>query len=766
MSCKMNPSAKFFDFISDKIITYPKLVLTLVLAFTVFLGVGITQLKIEGAIGNIFNPKSSYVTDFSELLNNFENLEREIIIMVEADDILAKTTRNEISNLHLQLEFLDSIESVISIASLRDSPTNPNNIGQLMAGGNFDKYGRDVILQKLHNHPIAKQRLISKDGREAMLIITLKSHDTHNTTLEAVNKQADLLARQELKTSKYYFTGFLAVSSQIVSAILNDQITFVIGGALLGLLFGYLFFKHTALVMATAIPSVLSIFWTLGAMGWAGISVNVMTNVVPTIILVIAFADAMHIVDAIRRHLKLGETPKAAIAYAIKTVGPACAFTTITTSIAFFSLSFANTPIIAEFGRAAAMGTFLALLASLVLSGLICLLFVRYIPIKVEPELAYTNGIVHHKMVKISQFFGNLSVKHAKKIVAFGVFLLLVSGLIHFQNSPEYRYSENLPQDNPATYAIGVIDEKLGGINSLYYIVSRKDKQPLDFANPDVIQLLTQIDGLIESEKTYKSSLSIFMLRDWLSYGDNKLSLNEVLNKLPKKFTKRFITDDKKSIITTAFTGDIGARALRPFLRDMRVGIQKILVGKSDEYRIVLTGLAAMSAEESSEMIGELNYGLLIAMGIIIVLMGVVFKSSFYAFASILPNLLPIVAGGALLYFIADGLQFTSVIALTIAFGIAVDDSIHFLYQYKQNKKKYETSEAIDRTLKQVGPVLIATTFMLSAGLGLLFFSDLPQMSLFGIVVIFILNVALLADIAILPSIFYIKDKIKNENKL
>lgn len=73
-----------------------------------------------------------------------------------------------------------------------------------------------------------------------------------------------------------------------------------------------------------------------------------------------------------------------------------------------------------------------------------------------------------------------------------------------------------------------------------------------------------------------------------------------------------------------------------------------------------------------------------------------------------------------------------------------------------------DVRSAIDDALKRVGPVLMATTFMLSAGLGLMFLSDLPQMNLFGITIIFILNVALLADIAILPSIFYIKD---NKNK-
>ncbi|NRA88006.1 MAG: MMPL family transporter [Rhizobiales bacterium] len=756
----MNPINRSLEFLGHKIIHYPKSVLMLILAFTIFSGFGIARLNFEGAVGNIFNPQSSFVTEFRDLLDNYDNVAREIVIVIEADDILTKTTRNEITDLHLELEFLDDVKSVISIASLRNSPGNPNNIGQIIAEGNFERFSKDEIYKKLYEHPIARHRLISTDSKSTLVIVSLKPMDDRSLSLSTINDKAKKIAKQQLKTSQYYFTGFLAVSAEIVSAILHDQVYFVLGGAILGLIFGYLFFRHVTLVMATAIPSVISIFWTLGVMGWANISVNVMTNIVPTIILVIAFADAMHMVDAMRNRLCLGEKPQDAVMFAIRNVGPACLFTTATTSVAFFSLSFANTPIIAEFGRAAAMGTFLALLAALILSGLICILLSPILPVKATAENAVPNGIVHHKMTAFSVFMASICIKYPKRLIMGGFILLLSTGYIHFLNEPEYRFSENLPDDNPASYAIDIIDKNLGGINSFYYVISRHDAQKLDFEASELVNILKQVDVLIEQQATFKSNSSIVKLIDWLSYNEAAPTIGDLLDNLPIEFTSRFVDKDQKSIITTAFTEDIGAAALRPFLREMR-NQANVLIAEHKDYKIILTGLAAMSAEESFEMIDELNNGLLIAMVIIICLMGFVFKSVFYAFASILPNLLPIVAGGALLYFIEGGLQFTTIIALTIAFGIAVDDSIHFLYQYRQYKKKYDAKTAIEKTMKQVGPVLIATTFMLSAGLGLMFLSDLPQMSLFGVIVIFILYVALLADIAILPSIFYIKDRLR-----
>ncbi len=757
----MNLVARFLDKFGNLIIAFPKIFAAFTIIIVIFLSSGIFQLNIQGAVGNIFNPKSKYVVDFENFLDEYHNLERDIIIVIEGADILSNTSRNQISNLHLELEFMDHVQSVVSIASLRDAPNKTNNWGQLIADGNFDKYKRQDILDKLYHHPIANHRLISKDGTKSVIIVGLKPASQHNWPLKKINQSIQELTKQEITKDKVYFTGFLAVSAEIVSAILTDQIYFIIGGAILGLILGYAFFRHFALVFATAIPALLAIFLSLGTMGWLGFSLNVMSNVVPTIMMVIAFADSMHMVDAMRTRLELGEKPKQAVLYALCYVGPACIFTTATTSIAFLSLTSADTPIVSEFGQAAAIGTLLALFSSLFISSLICIFLCKILPVKSIEKGLKNSSIVHQKMTQFSLFISYIAIKHAHKIVIFGLIILSAMTFIHFQNKPEYRYSENLPINSPASHAINIIDEYLGGTNSIYLVISQRNNQKLDFADPSLLKTINNLNQLIAQEPVFASHSSISQIATWLKGDDNiPPTIDQLISKLDDGLLPRFVGKNKKSLVITGFTANIGAAKLKPFLKQFRDKIKQVNSNK-DQYKVNLTGLAVMSTEESHAMIGELNNGLLIAMAIIIVLMGLVFSSSFYAFASILPNLLPIVAGGALIYFIVGGLQFTTIIALTIAFGIAVDDSIHFLYQYRQNKHQMATEQAIEQTLRQVGPVLIATTFMLSAGLGLMFFSDLPQMSLFGIVVIFILNVALLADIAILPSIFYLKDKKK-----
>lgn len=160
-------------------------------------------------------------------------------------------------------------------------------------------------------------------------------------------------------------------------------------------------------------------------------------------------------------------------------------------------------------------------------------------------------------------------------------------------------------------------------------------------------------------------------------------------------------------------------------------------------------------------MIRQLNRGLLAAIVVVIVVIGIAFRSFKVLLLSIFPNLFPVVTAGAVLYLIGGGLEYASVIALTVAFGIAVDDSIHFL-----NRLHLETSrtpvieKGVTETISRIGPVLVLTTIVLIVGLSATVFSDLPSMRLFGQLFMTTLAAAIFGDLVILPAIVLAAQKL------
>jgi len=166
-----------------------------------------------------------------------------------------------------------------------------------------------------------------------------------------------------------------------------------------------------------------------------------------------------------------------------------------------------------------------------------------------------------------------------------------------------------------------------------------------------------------------------------------------------------------------------------------------------------VTGLSAIAARNSAAMIGKLSTGLTIEMAFVAVLLGIAFRSFFVGAVAVLPGLFPIVIAGAVLRVLGEGLQFASIVALTVAFGLGLSATIQYLNRLRLEYAPGEDPEAaVRRATAMVGPALILTSLVLAFGLGVTIFSDLPSLRLFGWLGAFTLLAALGGDLLILPA--------------
>jgi predicted RND superfamily exporter protein len=169
-------------------------------------------------------------------------------------------------------------------------------------------------------------------------------------------------------------------------------------------------------------------------------------------------------------------------------------------------------------------------------------------------------------------------------------------------------------------------------------------------------------------------------------------------------------------------------------------------------------------------MIGELGFGLMSTIAVVIALIALAFRSFYAALASIIPNLFPIFAAGGVLYIAGFGLQFASAVALTVAFGLAVDDTIHFLYRLHLERKTVNTegsdvTDPVVRATRQIGPVLILTTIVLVLGLAFTAFSGLPSLRMFGWLSAVTLLAALFGDLFLLPAFMNLEKRVRMNPK-
>ncbi|MFQ5627075.1 MAG: RND family transporter, partial [Methyloligellaceae bacterium] len=345
---------------------------------------------------------------------------------------------------------------------------------------------------------------------------------------------------------------------------------------------------------------------------------------------------------------------------------------------------------------------------------------------------------------------------HPAVYVLAGLVFAASTGVAYMNLKPHYRLADQVPDQEQALAATSRLDEKLTGANPVHVMIEWEDERSL-YA-PEILAAINNVHELVEKQAGVGNVWSVETLRRWLEKaGDPSLeTLKKYIGLLPEHLVRRFIAVDGKAVIVSGRLPDIDASEILPVVDQLDQSLAPIRKAHPN-LEFSVTGLPAIAARNSAKMIWELNVGLVSDIAVVIVFLGLAFRSVFTSIVSVLPSLLPILATGALLWVTGDGLHFASIIALTVAFGLALDSTIHFLNRYDIEErdelgKARPTLEALARTARMIGPVLILTTIVLALGLGVTIFSDLPSLRVFGELSGATLFAALVAQLIILPA--------------
>jgi uncharacterized protein len=219
---------------------------------------------------------------------------------------------------------------------------------------------------------------------------------------------------------------------------------------------------------------------------------------------------------------------------------------------------------------------------------------------------------------------------------------------------------------------------------------------------------------------------------------------------IPEHLVRRFISADQKAVVVSGRVPDLDSSKILPVVDKLDESLN-VVRQKHPGYEIAVTGLSAIAARNSANMIEKLNRGLTIEFALVAIFIGLAFRSVVVMLSCILPGIFPVVLSGTVLYLLGEGLQFASVVALTVSFGLGLSATIHFLNRLRLEMKPDVSPElAVERATVLVGPALILTTVVLACGLVVTVFSDLPSLRLFGWLSAFAMISALFADLFIL----------------
>ncbi|MGI4764174.1 MAG: efflux RND transporter permease subunit, partial [Janthinobacterium lividum] len=471
--------------------------------------------------------------------------------------------------------------------------------------------------------------------------------------------------------------------------------------------------------------------------------------VMTPLIMVISFSDSMQLTFAARDRLMAGESKREAFTNALLVVGPACVLTHGTAALSFTALLFTTSDLIRTFGEAGLISTCIALLTVLILVPLLGVLLVRNTDRLVTASKGSDIGM--QALRRFCAVVAGRMVSRPGLYSAIAVLVVAGLGFAYAHLQPSYRLAEQVPDKEQAVQASRELDKQLTGANPVDVLIEFPRGQTLYSA--ETLDVIAAVHGIVETQAGLGNVWSLQTLRLWLAQkagDDSTATLERYVALLPKYLVQRFIDAKQDAVLVSARIPDKDASQLLPVVDDLDRSLDAVRA-KYPGYTVAVTGLAVIAARNSAGMIDKLNRGLTLEFPLVALFIGLAFRSVVVALAVLLPGLFPVVASGSLLLLLGQGLQFVSVVALTVSFGLGLSATIHFLNRLRQeDDPDRDPAVAVERATVLMGPALILTSVVLACGLGVTVFSELPSLRLFGWLSAFAMLAALVADFLIL----------------
>ena len=729
--------------LADGLLRHRTAVLVGLAGLTVLFSFGLTRLQFDDVPSSIYRTDDVDYERLRELQRVFGSDEHDALIVLEAEDFFTAEIAGRLRALDRRLEAIEGVQSCFGLSDI--VVFGPTRMPSPLLPENREPEAYEQARTLAGEHPLVADQLLARDGRTALMIVRLAGDDLAvsemQPVLESIAATVDELTADSALRGR--LTGIPPLRTAIFREIGRELGLFSTLGCLLALLVGVAMFRSLWAVIAILATTTLAAVSSAGLMGLVGQPLNLLTSGLPLLVLVVALTDATHVVLDIQRTLRNGSSPQAAAHHAIRTLAGPCFATSLTTAVGFGSLAFSRVETVSSFGLLSFLSIGLAFLFVTTVVPLSAS-FLKEGPTRRAPDLRpRPDG-------RAAALMGGV-LGHAKAITAVTLVLSTALVLLALRLEPDNRLTESVPRESPATRALLHCEAAFGGSLQAAVMVEWSVQ---DAPDPDErLQVFEEIEAVLDAHPFTHGVLSPARLLKVLPPGFGR-DLDQ-LKSLPAALVDRFLDREGQRALVTARVPDVRSRIATAAWQDIEVQLDDI-ARRHPAFELNLSGSGWLVRRNIDWMIEDFARGLGLAVILIFGVLALTFRSWRLGLISILPNALPLLAAAGTLHLIGVDLQAASAIAFTIALGIAVDDTIHFMSRMRFHRRRGATrQEALQHSfLDMLGP-LVVTTAVVVVGVSVFFMSTVPTTRLFAGITTVGVSMALVCDLFVLPAVLW-----------
>lgn len=757
------------------------------------------KLVLDTSTEGFLHPEDPALIAYNKFREQFGRDEL-ILMTIQSKDVFNQQFLQKLKQLHQDLAdntpYLDDITSLINARNTRGSK------GELLVEDLLENWPQNdkelaAIKQRAMANPTYRNMLLSTDGTITTVVLKTDAYVGEQNMDDALAgfdsepaapseltplsdaQNSEVVAKVNAIAKKYqaddfniYLAGSPVVTDYLKKSMQQNMRKFM-GMALLAIaVILFLLFRRLSGVFLPLLTVVLSLVSTMGLMAIFGIPIKLPTQILPSFLLAVGVGASVHLLAVFfqrLQHLHEGKETtesdshkEAAISYALGHSGLAIVMTSLTTAAGLSSFAGADIAPISDLGIVAAIGVLIALLFTMVLTPSL---------MAILPLSAKTSSSSASRFARMDSLLTGIAdiATDRSRTVLFISALVLVFGLagaaqVKFSHKP----FEWLPKDNASRIATDFVNENMRGASSVEVVVDTGEKN--GFYEPKRMQGLAEL-----SDEVSTIDQGEIYVGKTLSLADILKEINKALNENRDAFysipddrqliAQEFLlfensgSDDLEDFVDSQFSKArftikmpwADAVLYKDFLADIGDRFRRVM---GDDVAITITGINALLSRTMSATIYSMAESYVIAAVVITFMMILLIGNIRIGLVSMIPNLTPIILTLGLMGWMGMPLDLFTMLIGSIAIGLAVDDTIHFMHNYRRyHHDTGDVKEAVRKTLLSTGRAMFVTTIVLSTGFFLYMGADMSNLRNFGLLTGFTIIMALLADFFLAPAL-------------
>ena len=747
------------------------------------------------------HPENIKYKKFTDKFGEEGNL---VVISVKDSSLFTVENLNAWNRLSNSFKEQKEVSTVIAFGDLQelksDHSVKKYFIEPFIKDSIKNKLELDLLKDKIFNQsPFYDKFLINSETQAVRTAINLKSEIVN--TVEREKFITDILEPRVLEFEQQYrldvrISGMPYVRTKYSQTIKAELGKFLILALVITSLIFFLFFRSFRATLISIFTVSIGVMWTLGIVGLLEYELTVLTAIIPPLIIVIGMPNCIFLINKYQRELNIHGNKSLSLEKVIIKIGNATLMTNVTTASGFATFIATNSKLLSEFGLVAS----LSILSIFILCLLIIPTVYSFLPTPDEKHLEHQNKKWINNLLN---WMVNVVKTKRIEVYIISVIMLTVSiiGINFIKISG--RFIDDMPKNTEFFDDIIYYDNEFNGILPLEIYIDLKRKKGV--INPAIVENMQEIEEVIESQTKYNKyekkdesllsrPISVISLLKYTKQA--YFNGNPKYYQLPNKQDRLFISDfarksssefdllnnyvDSTGRYTriTTFMKDIETEDMERIEVNLEKEINKIIDKKSgmsegNEYNeraeVFLTGKAYLFQKGTYFLVENLVWSLGLAIFLISLFMAYLFRNFRMIIISLIPNLLPLLITAGLMGFIGIPIKPSTILIFSIAFGISVDDTIHFLAKYRQELQdnKWQIKKSVYNSIKETGLSMFYTSVVLFFGFSVFIVSNFGGTIALGALVSTTLLLAMLSNLLLLPSLLMSLEKsIANEKVL